>query len=198
MGEALSAVDSFGCHANKIKVAKGHYVDLIEPDPSTIEIESIAAALSKICRFGGHCPKFYSVAEHCVHAAILAQDFGFGREAMRAVLLHDAAEAYIGDMVRPIKVSMPSFYELESRIERAIELAFGIRFAEHIDTITRFDRMMLKAEKRCFWPDDTSKWTGFDQIEDCAVSFSLHTPSTAERWFLSVAAHLNLKPLPSE
>ena len=69
-------IDRFGCLSNTIKVAAGHYVDLVNPDPGSIEIKSIAAALSKVCRFGGHCPVFYSVAEHCIHATALAASEG--------------------------------------------------------------------------------------------------------------------------
>ncbi len=99
-------LDSFGCIANTIKVAAGHYVDLANPDPATIEIRSIAAGLSKICRFSGQCPRFYSVAEHSLHAAALADFLCVPDEAKAAVLLHDAAEAYIGDMVKPLKICM--------------------------------------------------------------------------------------------
>ena len=69
-----------------------------DPDPATIHIEDIARALSHICRYGGHVRRFYSVAEHCVHVASVAPE-----PLKLDALLHDGAEAYLGDIPRPIK-----------------------------------------------------------------------------------------------
>lgn len=186
------AVDRFGCLNNTIKVSAGHYVDLANPDPSTIDIKSIAAALSKICRFGGHCPKFYSVAEHSLLATTLASSEGVRDDALKAVFLHDAAEAYIGDMVKPLKVTMPQYGEAEQRIEAAIQAAFGIDFDRYMDVIKRYDRAMLKAEKVAMWPEDTEKWAGFSEIEDHVVIFGFWGPTEAERQFLAMAELMRL------
>lgn len=185
-------LDRFGCLNNTIKVSAGHYVDLANPDPSTIEVKSIAAALSKVCRFGGHCPQFYSVAEHCIHATAMACSEGYTGDALIAVFLHDAAEAYIGDMVKPLKVTMPQYGEAEQRIEAAIQAAFGIDFSKWMDVIKRFDRAMLKAEKVTMWPEDTEKWAGFSEIEDRVVKFHFWEPSQAEMQFLAMARTLQL------
>lgn len=186
------ALDTFGCLNNTIKVSAGHYVDLANPDPATIEVKSIAAALSKVCRFGGHCPKFYSVAEHCIHATALACSEGYAGDALTAVFLHDAAEAYIGDMVKPLKVTMPQYGEAEQRIEAAIQAAFGVDFSKWMEVIKRFDRAMLKAEKVTMWPEDTEKWAGFSEIEDRVVRFQFWEPSEAEIQFLAMARTLQL------
>ncbi len=185
-------LDRFGCLNNTIKVSAGHYVDLANPDPSTIEVKSIAAALSKVCRFGGHCPQFYSVAEHCIHATALACSEGYTGDALVAVFLHDAAEAYIGDMVKPLKVTMPQYGEAEQRIEAAIQAAFGVDFSKWMDVIKRFDRAMLKAEKVTMWPEDTENWAGFSEIEDRVVKFQFWEPSQAEMQFLAMARTLQL------
>jgi 5'-deoxynucleotidase YfbR-like HD superfamily hydrolase len=185
-------LDRFGCLNNTIKVSAGHYVDLANPDPSTIEVKSIAAALSKVCRFGGHCPQFYSVAEHCIHATALACSEGYTGDALIAVFLHDAAEAYIGDMVKPLKVTMPQYGEAEQRIEAAIQAAFGVDFSKWMDVIKRFDRAMLKAEKVTMWPEDTENWAGFSEIEDRVVKFQFWEPSQAEMQFLAMARTLQL------
>jgi 5'-deoxynucleotidase YfbR-like HD superfamily hydrolase len=185
-------LDRFGCLNNTIKVSAGHYVDLANPDPATIEVRSIAAALSKVCRFGGHCPQFYSVAEHCIHATAMACSEGYTGDALIAVFLHDAAEAYIGDMVKPLKVTMPQYGEAEQRIEAAIQAAFGVDFARWMDVIKRFDRAMLKAEKVTMWPEDTEKWAGFSETEDRVVKFQFWEPSQAEMQFLAMARTLQL------
>lgn len=185
-------LDTFGCINNTIKVAAGHYVDLANPNPKSIDIRSIAAALSKICRFGGHCPRFYSVAEHCVHATIMAAKESTDRNALLAVFLHDAAEAYVGDMVKPLKMTMPQYSDAEQRIESAIEVAFAVDFHQHKDTIKRFDRAMLKAEKIAMWPDDKEKWQGFGEIEDRAVQLQYWPPPEAEVQFTWMARSLQL------
>ena len=186
------SIDTFGCMKSTIKVAAGHYVDLAEPDPATIDIVTVAAALSKICRFGGHCPAFYSVAEHCIHATKLAFSEGFVGEAAIAVFLHDAAEAYIGDMVKPLKVMMPQYAEVEQRFEAAIQNAFCVDFHKWADVIKRFDRAMLKAEKIAMWPEDTEVWMGFSEIEDRDVELRYFDPLDAEKHFLDMAQVLGL------
>ncbi len=186
-------LDSFGCLKNTIKVSAGHYVDLANPDPSTIEINSIAAALSKVCRFGGHCPKFYSVAEHCFHAGLLAIDEGFRGEALQAVLLHDAAEAYIGDMVKPLKLTIPEYCVAEQRIEQAIQTAFGIDFRAWAEVIKRFDRAMLKIEKTQMWPEDQEHWAGFSEIDVPKYRLGFWEPTMAEERFLWFASQIGLR-----
>jgi hypothetical protein len=177
------AADTFGCVANTIKVAAGHYVDLADPQPETIDIVSIATALGRICRFGGHSPHFYSVAEHCVQAYDLARDDGLPTETLKAILLHDAAEAYIGDVVKPLKALSPWYMEIESRFERAIATRFEVDFKRYASAIKCYDRLMLKAEKLTMWPDDKTDWSGFDAVGDVGVSFRYYSPRDATKVF---------------
>ncbi len=186
----VHTIDRTGCLGNTIKVAAGHYVDLADPSPESIEIGTVAASLSKLCRFGCHCPRFYSVAEHCIHATALAVSEGFAGDALRAVFLHDAAEAYIGDVVKPLKVMLPDYAVVEQRMEKAVAESFGVDFVRWADTVKRFDRMMLKAEKLTLWPDDREEWTGFAEIDHRQVRFQFWMPDDAEREFLRFAETL--------
>lgn len=188
----MSELDRVGCLGNTIKVAAGHYVDLANPHPMSIDLPTIASALSKLCRFGCHCPTFYSVAEHCVHATRLAAADNLCREGLRAVLLHDAAEAYVGDVVKPLKVMLPDYAKVEARMEAAVSERFGVDFKRWSTEIKRYDRMMLKAEKIALWPEDTEEWTGFAEIEDCEVELGLWSPHDAEWKFLFNAEVLGL------
>lgn len=96
--------------------------DIKEED---INIESIAHALSMICRFGGHVKLFYSVAEHSVRVAqIVPPAFAL------AALLHDAQEAYLGDIIRPIKYSIRWFEETDKKAQAIIMKRFGINYSE--------------------------------------------------------------------
>lgn len=177
-------IDPTGCFGSTIKVAAGHYLDLEAPSVPDVDITSIAAALSKICRFGGHCPKFYSVAEHCVLASRLTATHPL------EVLLHDAAEAYVGDMVKPLKNLIgESFINVERRIDQAIVDRFGLRDdAVTHGEIKRCDYLMLKAEKTAFWPLDAEQWVGFKDLPLVDVGFGFLSPIQAESEFL-VAAH---------
>lgn len=121
----------FGCVNNTIKLASGRYFDLANPQPEQIDIRDIAAALSKICRFGGHCRQFYSVAEHLIHCLITAQLDGLSHSECVAVFLHDASEAYVGDMVKPLKIMLLEYQQIEARVFSALMVRFGVDFGKH-------------------------------------------------------------------
>lgn len=185
--------DTVGCYGTTIKVARGHYFDVVNPSPDTIDIGSIAASLSKICRFGGHCPCFYSVAEHCIHATELAIGDGVSDEAiLRAILLHDATEAYVGDMVKPLKVTLPQFNEAESRIAKAVASHFDVDFDSNHTLIKYYDHIMLKAEKAVLWPKDDREWVGFENVPVRRVPFKFYYPPLAERVFIDLASELGV------
>lgn len=93
-------------------------------DCGPIDLMDIAHALSHLCRFNGHTKRFYSVGEHSLHVScVLAQT---SPENQAWGLLHDAAEAYLGDMVRPIKKRMPDFQVIEDRLLQRIAKRFGL------------------------------------------------------------------------
>ena len=194
--EEKQKLDSFGCRGNTIKVASGHYVDIGNPDPESIDLYSIAAALSRICRFGGHCPNFYSVAEHSVNAFMLATRDGVDREVRKAILFHDAAEAYIGDMVKPLKLLLPEFKEIEQRFEQRFEAAIAVRFGLPTDCdeiIKRYDRQMLKAEKLALWPDDSFEWSGFGEVPTRDIEIACLPPNMASQLFFFSARMLGVE-----
>ena len=112
--------DPFGCVKNTIRVRSGRYFDLLDPQPDQFTLADIAGALSKMCRFGGQIGRFYSVAEHSVLCAQQAAADGASIEVQAACLMHDAAEAFIGDVVKPLKVMLPQYHEVERRVELCI------------------------------------------------------------------------------
>ena len=119
----------------------GGYFNALEPDPDDIHIEDIAHALALTCRWGGHCKQFYSVAQHSVYVADYLPD------ALKLQgLLHDAAEAYIGDVPRPIKHQMPQFIEIEDNILRVIWDKFHLNGYDMHPDVHGVDNMMLNWE----------------------------------------------------
>lgn len=89
--------------ASQIETASGRFVDVLNPDPATIDLGDIAHHLALTCRYGGAVKRFYSVAEHVVLVHDLLEERGASEGILRTALLHDAAEAYLGDVVAPLK-----------------------------------------------------------------------------------------------
>lgn len=117
----------------------------LDPRPEEIHIEDIAHALSHQCRFAGHCEQFYSVADHCVRVSEIVP-FEYAMWG----LLHDAAEAYLVDLPRPIK-KYSRMGTLYAEIEAALMLAVGVRFNLHgfePAIVKRADNVLLVTEKR--------------------------------------------------
>ena len=94
--------------------------DPSEPKPEYIEICDIAHALSLITRANGHFTQFYSVARHSINCAKEAAARSYSEKVQLLCLLHDAAEAYIGDMTRPLKKKIPYFSEVEKKYQDII------------------------------------------------------------------------------
>lgn len=130
----------------------GRHFDLVDPQPDMINVLDIAHGLSNCCRFAGHSSHFYSVAQHSVLASRIVPA-GYELEA----LLHDASEAYLGDVTRPLKLLLPDYRAIEQRVEAAIRAAFGLP-SRQSDTVTHADRVMLATERRDLMPQDADEW----------------------------------------
>ena len=94
--------------------------DPLAPDPELIRIADIAHALSMLCRANGHFKSFYSVGQHCVNCAREAQARGYSRRVQLGCLLHDASEAYLSDVTRPVKQELPQYKLIEEPLQAAI------------------------------------------------------------------------------
>ncbi len=94
--------------------------DPLHPDVSLIDIEDIAHALSMLCRANGHFRSFYSVGQHCINCMREAESRGFSRRVQLACLLHDASEAYLSDVTRPVKQELPQYKLIEEPLQNVI------------------------------------------------------------------------------
>lgn len=116
----------------------GRKVYVHDPDPNEIVIEDIAHALSNLCRFGGHTRRFYSVAEHSVLVSRLVSRRGQpGNSYIKRALLHDASEAYLGDVIRPLKTSLHEYKAIELKWEAAIAVRFELPADEDGDRVVK-------------------------------------------------------------
>ena len=122
----------------------------LDPRSEEVFIEDIAHALSHQNRFNGHLKWPYSVAQH----SVLCSKYIVGdKNRQLLALLHDAAEAYIGDVIRPVKYNLPLFKEIEDRIMEAVFEKFGLNPSkEDIAAVKTIDNLMCAAEKRDMHP----------------------------------------------
>lgn len=182
---------TFGCYKNTIRLRSGLYFDLRDPQPDQFTLDDIAGALSKICRFGGQIDRFYSVAEHCVSCAKQAATDGQNRDVQAAALLHDAAEAFCGDVVKPLKVMLSDYGPIEDRVEAVIAAKFGID-PTHASVVKEIDMAMLIAERRALFTADAVEWTGERIVRRLELRPRFWSPNVAEIIFLSLATKLGL------
>lgn len=112
--------------ANYLTTYTGEHINPINPEIEKIHIEDIAHALSLICRGNGQTTHFYSVAQHCINCCKEANARGYNERIQLICLLHDASEAYMADLIRPIKVYMNGYQEIEERFLKVVLNKFGV------------------------------------------------------------------------
>lgn len=138
----------------------------LDPRSEEVDIKDIAHALSLICRYTGHCERFYSVAEHSVNVSYVVQRYApSGRPALFLhALLHDAAEAYCNDIARPVKRSISGYAEIEGLNFAAIceHFEMGGLFPEEIAIIHQADNAMLLAEMGAIMKTPPVAWDPID------------------------------------
>ena len=171
---------------NTICTYTGKLIDLENIKAEDICIRDIAHALSNLCRYTGHVSTFYSVAEHCVLLSRAENMPG----TPSARLLHDAVEAYIGDVARPLKNLLPDYRKLEDMIQKVISEKYGVDF----DPVKPGDTAMLVVEAHTLMP---SEFFGDFKIYDESLLDGSITPYgwdplTAEQHFIDQAITLGL------
>lgn len=169
-----------------ILTASGLYFNFLEPAGDTVDIETIAHALSHICRYTGHVREFYSVAQHSVLVSYLV-----GPEHALAGLLHDAAEAFIGDMAAPLKRLLPDYKAVEKRVEAVVLAKFGLPPDLPIE-VKRADLIALATEQRDLMPkhSDVWEWETLPGIRPMTMTIIPQRSGEARSWFMQRFAEL--------
>lgn len=148
-------------------------MNVFEPTLDMICIEDIAHALSNQCRFGGHLPEFYSVAQH---SFICSQKVG--DEYKLQALLHDASEAYLLDIPRPIKQRLRNYKEIEEKLMTLIGEKFGVKYPLE-KPVKQIDNELLEFE-----------WNHIMLKKPLADSFVCWSPAYSKERFLNRYAEL--------
>lgn len=169
----------------------------MDPRPGEVSIVDIAHALSLLCRFGGHCRVFYSVAEHSVRVSWLVEaearcqgaPDAYLPDVALAGLLHDASEAYLVDVPRPIKGHLVGYRDIEDRVQRAVCERFGVLENETRDEVISWaDSVLLHTEARDLMGRPPNSWK--HMVDPLAETIEPWSAERAEREFLARFAEL--------
>lgn len=147
MSSATTQNENWGFKPEKgrgpaFQTVSGTLFFILDPKPEDVSIYDIAHNLSMQCRYNGALPQFYSVAQHCVYVAEYMEARGIRNRRCLKALLHDSHEAYIGDIVTPLKVVLPDYQQIEQKIDNAI--------FDKFDVPRGFDKMIKEADKAVF------------------------------------------------
>lgn len=159
-----------------MQTASGGVFWPMDPRPEEIEICDIAHALSNLCRYAGHCRQFYSVAQHSVLVshAVPREDALWG-------LLHDASEAYLADVPRPVKPFLPGYAEAEARVMAAVCARFRLPL-EMPESVAHADKAILADEMAQLMASPPRPWDL--PVPPFGLSINPLSPLLAGRFFL--------------
>lgn len=194
--------------ANWFQTYSGKLVSVTDPKPEDVDVVDVAHALSMTCRFGGHCRDFYSVAEHSVHVCEIGTalrshldvTYPSTIENTRhslVLLLHDAAEAYVGDLITPLKRNLLDAKALETKWLKAIEQKFnlGTALSDPEESIKQADLCALSIEILSLYDRaDPIWWSKFKPptiLDLDQVSIDCWSPVEARRRFLRLFTQLH-------
>jgi Predicted hydrolases of HD superfamily len=173
-----------GVSGGPMNTISGVLLDPKHVKADDIRLYDIAHPLSFICRGVGQVKHFLSVGQHCINCAKEAEGRGYSDRVILACLLHDGAEAYVSDIIRPVKVLLENFDEIENRFQEAIYEHFGIGdlTAEERELVHLIDDVML-------WNEAKELFAHVDELEPPLLST---IPNFKVRDFQDVENEFNL------
>ncbi len=177
--------DQFTMDSPYVSTFLGNRFFLTRPHIDDVAIEDIAHGLAYQCRFNGQTSAFYSVAQHSLMVLSLVPP----RLQFQA-LLHDAAEAYLGDMVKPLKHLFPEFGVIEARVMAIIGQRFAVDLTHLDPAIKQADMVALATEKRDLMPYSTENWSYLQGISPLPQIIEPMDPQAAKTAFLETFGRL--------
>jgi len=168
-----------------ISTGPGRWVDVTAVDLAHVSIDDIALSLSRRARFGGFTRTFYSVAQHSWNVAVHLRMFGATPTVQLQGLLHDAQEAYLGDIATPHKPLFQGFAELEERVQSDVFSALGAPWP--VDSkVHAVDHFMLHLEAGELLPRPVPAWVRCEGLTSSAVDLTPWTEVKARHKFLDL------------
>ena len=173
-----------GVSGGPMNTISGVLLDPKHVKADDIRLYDIAHPLSFICRGVGQVKHFLSVGQHCINCAKEAEGRGYSDRVILACLLHDGAEAYVSDIIRPVKVLLENFDEIEDRFQEAIYEHFGLGdlTEEERELVHHNDDAML-------WNEAKELFAHVDELEPPLLST---IPNFKVRDFQDVENEFNL------
>lgn len=173
-----------GVSGGPMNTISGVLLDPKNVKADDIRLYDIAHPLSFICRGVGQVKHFLSVGQHCINCAKEAEGRGYSDRVILACLLHDGAEAYVSDIIRPVKVLLENFDEIETRFQEAIYEHFGLGdlTEEERELVHLIDDAML-------WNEAKELFAHVDELEPPLLST---IPNFKVRDFQDVENEFNL------
>jgi len=152
----------------EIELVSGSYLDLLDPDPKLMTAQVIGWHLSQQNRYAGACRRPYSVAEHAMLVARRLETTGEEAEVVMAGLHHDDAEAFLGDLTRPLKAQLLRYCEIEDLMMAVIWHGLGLaRISETEAMVVKdADNWALAAEAWYLMPSRGEGWYQTDGLFD--------------------------------
>lgn len=187
---------------HEIETFTGQYVDVSNPDPSTIRLADIAHGLSNVCRYSGQCAWFYSVAEHAVAVCLYVKARGGSAEDQLKALHHDDPESFLTDIPRPLKsLLLPQYEEITRLMEQAIATALNVPTLDPLShaLVKEADNAILMLEAKALLPSRGENWAGNGCNIDCFPAGdedwapSCYPPEQAEAHFIAMHEALMLE-----
>ena len=185
-------IETIVCDGPKMMLSNGKVLDLLNPDPAVFDLALIANGLSREGRYSNQTQIHYSVAEHTLHCCHVYKCLG-GQKFAKHVFLHDASEAVLKDIPRPIKMLIPEYRKLEAKIQTVILERFGVVTDEEASVVVAtVDNVVLKAERKRLFQGHTASdslagYTDFPLVIPC------YSAPAAEKLFLSLAEELGIQ-----
>jgi 5'-deoxynucleotidase YfbR-like HD superfamily hydrolase len=170
---------------------------VLDPRPEDIELEDIAHGLAFECRYNGQCHEFWSVAQHSICVAREARRLAAGHATrgdrlFLLALLHDADEAYVKDIPRPLKVALPGYREIAEKVRHAINVRFQLlpmleACRDLLPIIKRADLAVLRSERDALMAPPPQPWD-IDEalVEPAQVRIEPRYPAAVFNTFFGV------------
>ena len=162
---------------------------ILEPRAEDVHLVDIAHALSMLCRYSGHTDYFYSVGEHSIYMSHRVSP-----EAAPYALVHDASEAYVQDLISPIKRNVTGYKEIEDRVAAVIVTALGLPTPseEILEEVHIADVRMLQTERRDLLKEPMIPYAA-REYEPFKETVHAWPPAIVKREFLARAAELGVE-----